>query len=117
IREFLWDNSKIPMAQMRRYGAPAWIEIDVNPLVRESIKLDPWPICLKPDNIVLVVAGGSHPTHSYWLQSHSSPTVPGRIIRVPETFDRLIAAADRDLAPVARGRGKALPPGNSRHAG
>ncbi|HKA40690.1 MAG TPA: hypothetical protein VKF40_01750 [Burkholderiales bacterium] len=97
IREFLWENSKIPMAQLRRAGAPAWFEIDTNPKVRESIALDPWPICMKPDNIVLVVAGGGHPTHSYWLQAHSSPTVPGRVIRVPETFERLLADADRDL--------------------
>ena len=96
IREFLWENSKIPMAHMRRAGAPAYIEISANPLTRESIELDPWPICQKPDNIVLVVAGGGHPTHSYWLQGHS-PSVPGRIIRVPETFDRLLADADRDL--------------------
>jgi hypothetical protein len=45
---------------------------------------------------VLVVAGGGHPTHSYWLQAHS-PTVPGRVIRTPETFDRLLAAADKEL--------------------
>ena len=96
IREFLWENSRIPMAQMRRAGAPAWIEIDANPVTRASIELDPWPICQKPDNIVLVVAGGGHPTHSYWLQAHS-PTVEGRVIRVPETFERLRADADRDL--------------------
>ena len=96
IREFLWENSKIPMDQMRRAGAPAWIEIDANPVTRASIELDPWPICLKPDNIVLVVAGGGHPTNSYWLQAHS-PAVIGRVIRVPETFDRLLADADRDL--------------------
>jgi len=84
------------MEQMRRAGAPAWIEIDANPVTRDSIKLDPWPICLKPDNIVLVVAGGGHPTHSYWLQAHS-PSVQGRVIRVPETFERLLADADRDL--------------------
>jgi hypothetical protein len=97
IRQFLWENSKIPMEQMRRYGAHAYIEIDTNPLVRDSINLDPWPISIKPDNIVIVVAGGGHPTHSYWLQAHS-PTVPGRMIRTPETFDRLIAEADGDLA-------------------
>jgi hypothetical protein len=96
IREFLWENSRIPMVQMRRAGAPAWIEIDANPVTRASIELDPWPICQKPDNIVLVVAGGGHPTHSYWLQAHS-PTVEGRVIRVPETFERLLADADRDL--------------------
>jgi hypothetical protein len=97
VREFLWENSKIPMEKMRRYGGTAWIEIDADPVVRESLKLDPWPICSKPDNIVLVVAGGSHPTHSYWLQAHS-PTVEGRVIRVPETFDGLLADAERDLA-------------------
>ena len=96
IREFLWENSRIPMAQMRRAGAPAWIEIDANPATRASIDLDPWPICQKPDNIVLLVAGGGHPTHSYWLQAHS-PTVEGRVIRTPETYEQLLADADRDL--------------------
>jgi hypothetical protein len=84
------------MEHMRRAGAPAWIEIDANPVTRASINVDPWPICLKPDNIVLVVAGGTHPTHSYWLQAHS-PSVVGRPIRLPETFDRLLADAERDL--------------------
>jgi hypothetical protein len=96
IREFLWENSRIPMEHMRRAGAPAWIEIDANPATRASINLDPWPICEKPDNIVLVVAGGGHPTHSYWLQAHS-PSVNGRVMRLPETFDRLVAEADKDL--------------------
>jgi hypothetical protein len=96
IRQFLWENSKIPMEHMRRAGAPAWIEIDANPVTRDSIKLDPWPICLTPENIVLVVAGGSHPTHSYWLQAHS-PSVVGRPIRLPEIFDRLLGDAERDL--------------------
>jgi hypothetical protein len=96
IREFLWKNSKIPMEHMKRAGAPAWIEINENPVTRASIDLDPWPVCQKPDNIVLVVAGGGHPTHSYWLQAHS-PTVEGRVIRVPETFDKLLTEADRDL--------------------
>ena len=45
---------------------------------------------------VFVVAGGSHPTHAYWLQG-TGVKVAGRVIRVPETFDRLLAAADRDL--------------------
>ncbi len=96
IREFLWENSRIPMDQMRRAGAPAWIEIDANPVTRASLSLDPWPICQKPDNIVLLVAGGGHPTHSYWLQAHA-PSVPGRVIRTPETFEQLLAEANRDL--------------------
>ena len=45
---------------------------------------------------MIIVAGGGHPTNSYWLQGYS-PRVIGREIRVPETFDRLLTEADRDL--------------------
>jgi len=96
VRDFLWERSKIPAEQLRRIGGRAWIEIDANPVTRASIDLDPWPICMKPDNIIFLVAGGSHPTHSQWLQAHS-PSVTGRPITLPESFDRLLADADRDL--------------------
>ncbi|MDB5902425.1 MAG: hypothetical protein JWM26_1303 [Betaproteobacteria bacterium] len=96
LREFLYENSKIPLEHLKRGGALSWFEIDSNPITRESCKQDPWPVTLKPENIVFVVAGGSHPTHAYWLQG-TGPHVHGRVIRVPETFDRLLAAADRDL--------------------
>jgi hypothetical protein len=96
IREFLWEHSKIPAAQLRIAGVPAWIEIDANPVTRASVQLDPWPITSRPENIVFIVAGGSHPTGSYWLQGFC-PSVVGRLIRIPETFDRLLADADRDL--------------------
>ena len=96
IREFLWEHSKIPVEHLRRAGAPAWIEIDANPVTRASLAFDPWPITANPDNIVLIVAGGSHPTNSYWLQAFC-PRVIGRAIRVPESFDALLAEADRDL--------------------
>ena len=45
---------------------------------------------------MFVVAGGSHPTHAYWLQG-TGPHVHGKPIRVPETFEALLAEADRDL--------------------
>jgi hypothetical protein len=96
LREFLWQNSKIPVEHLRRGGALSWFEIDSNPITRDSVKQDPWPVTLKPENIVFVVAGGSHPTHAYWLQG-TGVNVHGRVIRIPETFDRLLADADRDL--------------------
>jgi len=96
IREFLWEHSKIPMEQLKRGGVTAWIEIDSNPLTRASLKLDPWPITAKPENIVLIVAGGGHPTNSFWLQGYS-PRVTGRLMQVPETFEQLLTEADRDL--------------------
>lgn len=96
LRQFLYDHSKIPVEQLRRGGALSWFEIDPSPVTRESVMQDPWPVTLKPENIVFVVAGGSHPTHAYWLQG-TGPRVIGRVIRTPETFERLLADADRDL--------------------
>src|SRR5438309_8037870 len=71
IREFLWEHSRIPTEHLRRAGCPAWLEIDWSKVVRESIALDPWPITASPDNVIVVVAGGRHPTNSYWLPGSS----------------------------------------------
>ena len=74
----------------------AWIEIDASPVTRASAAADPWPITASPDNFVLVVAGGGHPTNSYWLQGYS-PGVVGRAVQLPGDFARLLAEAGRDL--------------------
>ena len=47
---------------------------------------------------MIVVAGGGHPTNSYWLQGYS-PGVVGRPIELPPDLDRLLADAERDLGP------------------
>ena len=96
IREFLWEHSKIPMQWLMRSGSVSWIEVDWNPATRASLALDPWPIAAKPENLILTVAGGGHPTNSYWLQGYS-PAVVGRKIALPSDFDQLLAEADRDL--------------------
>jgi hypothetical protein len=98
MREFFWEHSRIPAAQLCRAGCPAWIEIDASKVVRESLALDPWPITATPDNFVIVVAGGGHPTNSYWLQGYS-PGVVGRPIELPPSFATLLADAERDLGP------------------
>jgi hypothetical protein len=58
----------------------------------------PWPITAEPDNFIVVVAGGGHPTNSYWLQGYS-PGVVGRALELPGSFDALLADAERDLGP------------------
>ncbi len=98
MREFLWEHSRIPAEQIRRAGCAAWIGIDSSKVARESLALDPWPITASPDNIVIVVAGGGHPTNSYWLQGYS-PGVVGRTISLPSGWERLLADAERDIGP------------------
>ncbi len=50
----------------------------------------------KARQFVILVAGGGHPTNSYWLQGYT-PRVIGREVRVPESFEQLLPEADRDL--------------------
>ena len=45
---------------------------------------------------MLLVAGGGHPTNSYWMEGYS-PDVVGRRISVPADFTRLLEQADRDI--------------------
>jgi hypothetical protein len=96
IVEFLWEHTKIPMSELKRSGSVSWIEVDTNPVTRASLALDPWPITHKAENFILIVAGGGHPTNSYWLQGYS-PAVVGRRIALPADYDKLLGEADRDL--------------------
>ena len=50
--------------------------------------------------VLLVVAGGGHPTNAYWLPG-CCPHVIGREIRVPESFETLLAEAAVELDPAA----------------
>jgi hypothetical protein len=96
IREFLWEHAKIPSEQLQREGIDSWIREDRDPVVRDSLKLDPWPHSARPENLVLLVCGGGHPTNSYWMEGYS-PHVVGRPIELPAEFTALLTMADRDL--------------------
>ena len=100
LRQFLWENSKVPQEVLRRTGGHSWIANAPNQPGRNSMNLDPWPITSAPENIILIVAGGGHPTHTYWMQA-LSPAVVGKAMKVPENFGKLLAAADRDLGCAA----------------
>ena len=96
IREFLWEHAKTPGEQLRRGGTDIWIEADRDPAVRASLALDPWPHSGRPENLILLVAGGGHPTNSHWLEGYS-PGVIGRKIAIPAAFGRLLNEAERDI--------------------
>jgi hypothetical protein len=55
-----------------------------------------WPINIKAENIIILVAGGAHPTNSYWLQGYC-PYVSGKEITVPTDFSRLLKESERDI--------------------
>ena len=99
VREFLFEHSKVPLAEMREAGCVAWMEIAATQTARESAKLDPWPIAAKAGNIGLIVAGGGHSSHALWLQAYTYGVI-GREIRLPGEFDTLCAEADSAFTPT-----------------
>jgi hypothetical protein len=69
VQSFLWEHSRIPRAELEASGMTAWMQrYDAMP-----IGADVWPITSRPENIAIVVAGGSHPTHACWMQTSIAP--------------------------------------------
>ena len=98
IKQFLWQNSKVPLAEVERTGIIQWIDSDPDPRTVKAER-DPWPIARRPDNLMIVVAGGAHPTHAYWLQG-CARHVGGGKIDLPANWRALIDEAEVDLGPI-----------------
>jgi hypothetical protein len=96
IRDFLWENSRIPNEEIIQSGCFRWIRADPSKTVRDSEDLEMWPISSRPENLIILVAGGAHPTNSYWLQGYC-PYVAGQEISVPDDFNRLLKESERDI--------------------
>ncbi len=99
IREFLWEHSRIPLAEIRRTGLMRWIDLEANASIARALQ-DPLPICRRPEQLLLVVAGGGHPTHAYWMPGMAAAVV-SRPIVLPRRFDELLERAREDLAEPA----------------
>jgi hypothetical protein len=93
IQQFLWEHARIPVAELEASGLVEWMARAGVAPPRE----DPWPITARPENIAIVVAGGSHPTHAYWLQTSIAPVLTGAPIALPSNWDALVARGHRDL--------------------
>jgi hypothetical protein len=98
VKEFLWEKSRIPQSVVRETGLRQWIEAAADPETVASVDDDPWPIARSPEQIIVIVAGGAHPTHNFWMQA-MSPTVACREIDAPGNWAVLISEAEEDLGP------------------
>jgi hypothetical protein len=62
---------------------------------------EPWPISIKPDNLMIVVAGGKQSGHGYWMRMGCCPTQPvSAEIELPRNWEGLIKKAEEDLGPI-----------------
>jgi hypothetical protein len=99
IKEFLWENAKFPWSVVKS-DSDVFKHYDA--LVKQYVpEGEPWPIAVKPDNIMIVVAGGKECEHAYWMRIGCCPTQPISMeIKLPKNWDALIASAEEDLGPL-----------------
>jgi hypothetical protein len=96
IKRFLWEHASLSQAEVRNTGMRQWIQQAPEPETVAAADMDPWPITRSPEQIILGVAGGHHPTHNFWMQANA-PKVAGRKIALPAHWDVLIAEAEASL--------------------
>lgn len=99
IKEFLWENTKIPVALLKQSGLirEQWFQQRIKDL---DLLEDPFPITAKSRNFMVLVAGGRHPSHGYWMQAASHYYPVSREIKLPKIWDELLKKAEDDLGPI-----------------
>jgi hypothetical protein len=97
IKGFLWENSRIPVFKLKQTGMLYYLkDRGMDP---ETLP-DPWPITRAPRNIMIVVAGGRHPTQAYWMQGAQGPKTVSARIHLPAGWEELLKEADADMGPA-----------------
>lgn len=99
IKQFLWDNSKFPWSVVTSDSDVFRRSVDT--LLKYVPEGEPWPISIKPEQLMIVVAGGKQSGHGYWLRMGCCPTQPISVeIELPSNWDELLAKAEEDLGPA-----------------
>lgn len=91
VRTYLWEHSKVPASKIGP-SFPAWW------MPSEEILEDPMPVCMSPDGIKIVIAGGDQAGHMMWLQVGCCPEqLTNAQINLPIKWEELLKQAERDL--------------------
>lgn len=95
VKTFLWDHSRI--------NAPLSRDLQrlIKVMTRGAELQFPIPICDSPDDVKIVVCGGSQSGHSYWLEAGIHREEPASTeIKLPAIWDELLRKAEEDLGPL-----------------
>jgi hypothetical protein len=97
LQQFLWETSKVPKKLIEEAGLTEWIRGASHENTRKS-PIDPWPICERPEQILVAVAGGDHPSNHFWLPA-DAPSVSVSTFDTPSSWNALMHESEMDLGP------------------
>ncbi len=95
LKEFLWENSKLPWSEAERSGLVKRITVD-----SRLPKGEPAPLTKSPEDLMVVVAGGEQSGHAYWMQAGVANGLGSKEIKLPAKWDELLEQAKNDLGPL-----------------
>jgi hypothetical protein len=104
VQDFLWENSKVPWSLIERACPQDRLAEHIEPVKSYIAMNQAWPITSKPENIMLVVAGGEQSGHGYWMQIGTSFKPVCKAIRLPTNWEELLKKAENDLGPLSGAR-------------
>jgi hypothetical protein len=99
VKEFLWLHSRFPWSVVTS-------DSELYKRTKDTMKQyvppgEPWPITMKPDNLMIVVAGGKQSGHGYWMRMGAAPIQPVSVeIELPKNWESLIKRAEKDYGPL-----------------
>jgi len=95
VQAFLWEHSKVSWEAIKSTSPPHLLE---ERRIGAGLPMnEPWPITRKPENMMIVVAGGEQSGHGYWMQIGTSFKPACKEIRLPQNWDDLIKKRNRNL--------------------
>ncbi|MBI2958659.1 MAG: hypothetical protein HYY32_07450 [Chloroflexi bacterium] len=98
VQAFLWEHSKVPWQVLQQVGADT---LESRVAAHKYLAMGvPWPVTERPEDIMIVVAGGQQSGHGYWMQNGPSFKPVCKEIRLPPNWDSLLKQAEEDLGPV-----------------
>jgi hypothetical protein len=89
VKTILWENSQMSCAVLTAIGHKG-----------ECTNGGPTPVVEKPEQMMVVVAGGTQSGHAYWMNPGMGKKVVSKEITLPANWDQLIAQAEEDLGPL-----------------
>jgi hypothetical protein len=93
VKTFLWENSQMSCEVLTAIGHAG-----------ECTDGGPTPVVEKPEDMMVVVAGGVQAGHAYWMNPGMGTNVVSKEIALPANWDQLLSQAEKDLGPAPAGQ-------------
>lgn len=104
VREWLWEATTLTPSEVEEYGFEGTTLGGGTKYPATSHPAgSPLPLCVSPDNIMMVVAGGVQSGHGFWMgtMTHTEVVQSKEIVLPAEAqWDALLEQAEEELGPV-----------------